>query len=177
MYGGCSANMAYLFSAGAVGASARTLSLPARQLTSSVLFSALEVGTGQVKTCHRNHRKRRDFIAFMNQLVPLYGDTELHVILDNLNIHKKNYRWQSRHKNVHFHYIQTNSPWLNQIEIWFSILSRRALKKRSFTSTGQVRDGIDRFVKVYNREAKPFKCKKKKVYQKPLKKSYADLCK
>jgi transposase len=111
-----------------------------------------------------------------NELMASSPDTELHVILDNLNSHKpKNDRWSSRHPDIHFHYTPTKVAWLNQIEIWFSILSRRGLKNRSFTSPRQLRDAIDRFLEAYNKEAQPFRWLKKRVYQKRLTKSYAYL--
>jgi transposase len=142
----------------------------------TTLFAALEVSTGQVKTGHFHRRRRREFLAFMNELVASYPDTELHVILDNLNTHKrKNDRWSSRHPNIHFHYTPTNASWLNQIEIWFSILSRRALKNRSFTSPRQLREVIDRFLKGYNEKAQPFRWAKKRVHQKRFTASYAYL--
>ncbi len=84
-----------------------------------------------------------------------------HVVLDNLNTHKpKCDRWLQRHPNVHFHFTPTYSSWLNQIECWFSILSRSALKGASFTAAVQVRDPIDRFVRVYNEDAVPFEWRK-----------------
>ena len=64
-----------------------------------------------------------------------YPDRELHVILDNLNTHKPRHdRWLARHLNVHFHFTPTHASWLNQVEIWFSILSSKALAVTSFTS-------------------------------------------
>ena len=58
---------------------------------------------------------------------------EIHVVLDNLNTHKpKEDRWLKRHANVHFHYTPTYSSWLNQVECWFSILSRQALQGGEF---------------------------------------------
>ena len=99
------------------------------------------------------------------------------VILDNLSTHKpKTDRWLSRHKNVHFHYTPTHASWLNQIEIWFSILSRRALKRVSFTSPQEVREAIDRFVEIHNKNAAPFAWRKRTVFPKSLKNTYADLC-
>jgi transposase len=63
----------------------------------------------------------------MNGIVAEHGDREIHVILDNLNTHKpKEDRWLKRHKNVPLHFTPTDSSWLNQIECWFSILSRGA---------------------------------------------------
>jgi transposase len=54
----------------------------------TTLFAALEVATGLAHTGHYRHRRRREFLDFMNQNVALYPDKELHVILDNLNTHK-----------------------------------------------------------------------------------------
>jgi transposase len=93
----------------------------------------------------------------MNGLVAAYPDLDLHVIVDNLNTHKpKHDRWRTRHPNVHFHYTPTHASWLNQIECWFSILSRQALQGASFTSVVQLRQAIDHFVASYNETATPF---------------------
>jgi transposase len=143
----------------------------------TTLFAALEVATGLAKAGHFSRRRRREFLLFMNEIVASYPDKEIHVILDNLNTHKpKNDRWLARHKNVHFHYTPTHATWLNQIEIWFSILARRALKGASFTSPRQVREAIDRFVEAHNIKAAPFEWRKTRVYPKGLRLKYADLC-
>lgn len=143
----------------------------------TTLFAALEVVTGLVKTGHYNRRRRTEFLDFMNKVVADYPDKEIHVILDNLRTHKpKRDMWLKRHKNVHFHYTPTYSSWINQVECWFSILSRSALKGASFISPQQVRKAIDDFVEVYNKRAAPFEWTKRKVYPKKLKKHYADLC-
>ena len=87
----------------------------------------------------------------MNDPVATHPGCQIHVILDNLNTHKpKQDRWLKAHPNVHLHYTPTYSSWLNQVECWFSILSRAALRGASFTSPRQLRDAIDRFVKVHN---------------------------
>jgi len=141
------------------------------------LFCALEVATGLVKTGHYKRRRRREFLDFMNELVAEYSDdTELHVVLDNLSTHKpKNDRWLARHLNVHFHYTPTHASWLNQVEIWFSKLSRAALKSASFTSPAQVRDAIDQFVKVHNENCQPLEWTKRDVRPKHHKPKYANL--
>lgn len=143
----------------------------------TTLFAALEVTTGLVRTGHYQRRRRTEFLDFMNRVVAEYPDKEIHVILDNLGTHKpKRDMWLKRNKNVHFHYTPTYSSWLNQVECWFSILSRNALKGASFTSPQQVRKAIDDFVEVYNENAAPFEWTKRDVYPKKLKKLYADLC-
>ena len=120
----------------------------------TTLFAALDVATGQVRTGHYRRRRRREFLDFMNELVAAHPDREIHVVLDNLNTHKpKDDRWLQRHSQVHFHFTPTYSSWFNQVECWFSILSRQALRGASFTSAQQLREAIDRFVAVYNRKA------------------------
>jgi len=143
----------------------------------TTLFAALDIVSGQVKTAHTKRRRRREFLTFMNELVALYPDKQVHVILDNLNTHKpKHDRWLSRHKRVQLHYTPTHASWLNEIEIWFSILSRQALKGASFTSARELRERIDQFVQAYNEQATPFEWKKTVVHQKHLKQYYSDLC-
>lgn len=142
----------------------------------TTLFAALNVITGQVKAGHYHRRRRREFLDFMNEVVAAYPGQELHIILDNLNTHKpKNDRWLARHKNVHFHFTPTHASWLNQIECWFSILSRQALRGASFTSPRQVREAIDEFIAAYNETAAPFAWTKAEVGQKQPKNKYADL--
>lgn len=137
----------------------------------TTLFAALEVATGQVRAGHFNRRRRREFLAFINEVVAAYPGKEVHVILDNLNTHKpKKDGWLSRHKNVHLHYTPTHASWLNQVEIWFSILSRSALKGASFTSPRQVRERIDRFIQAHNQNAAPFQWTKKVVHPVGLRK-------
>ena len=94
---------------------------------------------------------------------------ELHVILDNLNTHKKNQRWLKKHPTVHFHITPTRSSWLNQIETWFSILQGQSLNGASFTAIEQLQEYIDAFIAAYNETAEPFAWNKKKVYQRRFK--------
>ncbi len=142
----------------------------------TTLFAALQVATGWITADHYQRRRRREFLDFMNQLTDRYDGYEIHVILDNLNTHKPRHdRWLQRHKNVHFHYTPTYSSWLNQIEIWFSILSRRALQGASFTWPRQVRDAIDKFVQAYNRNATPFQWTKTTVTPRGLSHTYHNL--
>jgi transposase len=143
----------------------------------TTLFAALEVATGQIKAKHSKRRRRPDFLDFMNRVVADYPAQEIHVVLDNLRTHKpKRDRWSARHKNVHFHFTPTHASWLNQVEIWFSILSRGALKGASFTSVRQLREAIDAFIAAYNPTATPFHWRKAKVRPKALAQRITDLC-
>jgi transposase len=142
----------------------------------TTLFAALEITTGQVQTAHYRRRRRREFLEFMNDLVAAHPNREIHVVLDNLNTHKpKHDRWLQRHRNVHLHFTPTYSSWLNQVECWFSILSRQALRGASFTSPRQLRQAIDDFVEAYNDNAAPFEWKKAVVFPSAPKSKYSNL--
>jgi len=143
----------------------------------TTLFAALEVATGLVRVGHYLRRRRREFLDFMNQTVAHYPDRELHVILDNLNTHKpKHDRWLVKHPNVHFHYTPTHASWLNQVECWFSILWRQALRGLSTTSPRDVRKAIDAFTDAYSQNAHPFEWTKRVVHPGNLKHTYSQLC-
>jgi transposase len=142
----------------------------------TTLFAALNVSTGQVKAGHYHRRRRREFLDFMNEVVADYPQREIHVVLDNLSTHKpKRDRWRASHPQVHWHYTPTHASWLNQVEIWFSILTRQALRGASFTSPHQVREAIDRFLEAYNAQAAPFEWRKRVVHGVGLKRYYGDL--
>ena len=136
----------------------------------TTLFAALEVATGEVRTGHYNRRRRVEFLDFMYRIVAAYPGKSIHVVLDNLNTHKpRRDRWLARHKNVHFHFTPKYASWLNQVEIWFSIVSGSTLKGASFTSPKQLRDAINAFVTAYNQHTRPFNWTKSEVHQKQLK--------
>lgn len=138
----------------------------------TTLFAALDVHRGTVHGKHAQRRRRREFLAFMNEVVADYPGQELHVVLDNLNTHKpKHDRWLARHPDVHFHFTPTHASWLNQVETWFSILSRQALRGSSFRSPREVRDHIDAFIVAYNRDAQPFRWRATEVHPADLKRS------
>ena len=137
----------------------------------TTLFAALEVATGKVvRAIHKKRRRRIEFLEFMNELVAAYPDKELHVILDNLNTHKpKDDRWLKRHPNVHFHFTPTSASWLNQVEIWFSILHGQSLKDLSCTTVTALCEHTDAFIASYNETAEPFAWNKSEVHQKRIK--------
>ena len=60
--------------------------------------------TGKVTGAHKKRRRRKEFLAFMEEVVATYPKTRLKVILENLNTHKKNEEWLARHPLVTFHY-------------------------------------------------------------------------
>ena len=106
----------------------------------------------------------------MNDIVADHAGKDIHVVLDNLNTHKpKNDCWLKRHPHVQFHFTPTRASWLNQVEIWFSILEKKSLHGASFTSVKQLREHIDAFIDTYNENAEPFAWTKCKVHQRRVK--------
>lgn len=128
------------------------------------LFAALEVATGKIIAAHSKRRRRVEFLDFMNSVTAAFPDRKLHVILDNLNTHKKNEHWLKAHPNVQFHFTPTSASWLNQVEVWLQSLSGA-----SFTSLKQLQEHIDAYINAYNDKAEPFVWTKKKVRQRRFK--------
>ena len=76
----------------------------------TTLFAALEVATGKIIATHSKRRLRRvEFLDFMNSVTAAFPNRQLHVILDNLNTHKKNEDWLKAHPNVKFHFTRTSA--------------------------------------------------------------------
>jgi transposase len=141
----------------------------------ATLFAAFDVETGRVTGQHYKRRRRIEFLDFMNRIVAKNPGREIHVILDNLNTHKpKDDRWLKRHPDVHFHFTPTKASWLNQVEIWFSILAGKALSGASFGSVADLKAHIEAFIGNYNETARPFVWQKSQVHQKRLKPRFAD---
>jgi transposase len=64
--------------------------------------------------------------------------------------------WLEAHPRWHFHFTPTHASWLNQIELWFSILSRRLLRRGIFKSKDDLKAQLLAFIVRYNPLAKPF---------------------
>jgi transposase len=122
------------------------------------LIAALEIATGKVVAHIRNRRTSVNFLRFMNQVVRAYAHRELHVVVDNLNIHKNEAarRWLSRHSQVQFHYTPTHASWINLIECFFSILSKQGLAHSVQRSKQDLKELLTRFLSNYNHSCNPF---------------------
>jgi len=141
------------------------------------LFAALEVATGAVHTQTTQLKRRVEFLEFMDRVMAeVPAEKEVHVVLDNYCIHKKNEVWLERHPNVFFHFTPTSASWLNQIEIWFGILSRKALRGANLRSIEELRQAIEAFVTAYSAKAKPFVWRKREVKGSQLRNTIVNLC-
>lgn len=140
------------------------------------LFAALNIVTGSIRTQITDLKRRVEFLEFMDQVVAgIPAEREIHVILDNFCIHKKNDAWLARHSDVHFHFTPTSASWLIQVEIWFGIMSGKALRGASFNNTEDLRKAIEEFVAVYNQKAHPFVWRKREVKGSQLKDTIVNL--
>ena len=122
------------------------------------MIAALEIATGKVVAHVRNRRTSVNFLRFMNEVLRAYPGRELHVVVDNLNIHKNAAarQWLGRHPQVQFHYTPTHASWVNLIECFFSILSRQGLAHSVQHSKQELKKLLNRFIASYNETCNPF---------------------
>ena len=121
------------------------------------LRAALEMATGKVLG-EVKRRPSLNFLRFMNQVAGHFPERELHVILDNLHIHKSAVaqRWRQRHPQVHFHHTPTHAAWINWAECFFSILTRRGLPQSVHRSRRELKEYLLEFIDHYKQTCAPF---------------------
>lgn len=126
----------------------------------TTLFAALDIASGQVLTqCKARHR-HQEFLQFLNHIdenVP--EDLDIHLVVDNYATHKHErvWRWLAARPRYHVHYTPTYSSWLNQVEIWFNIITQRAIRRGTFRSVKELIAKIENFVAHYNAKSKAFR--------------------
>ena len=125
----------------------------------TTLFAAFDIATGKVITqCKKRHR-HQEFLQFLRHIdtnVP--SEFDLHIVMDNYATHKhQDVRlWFAKHPRFHIHFTPTYSSWLNQVETWFSIITRKVIRRGSFNNVKQLITKIEEFVKAYNEHSSPF---------------------
>ena len=125
----------------------------------TTLFAALNIASGTVLTQCKPRHRHQEFLQFLNHLdanVPPHLD--IHLIVDNYSTHKhaKVKRWLAARPRYQIHFTPTYASWLNQVEIWFNIVTQKAIRRGSFRSVKELVDAITRFEKGYNPSAHPF---------------------
>jgi len=126
------------------------------------LYAAFNTKTGEVlgKTAERH--TSAEFVAFLTDIVVNQPrGKEIHVIADNLSAHKTKRvdEFLSAHANVHLHFTPTYSSWLNQVELWFAKIERDVIARGVFSSVPDLKRKLMRYIRQYNKEAKPVKWK------------------
>ena len=122
------------------------------------LLAAREIATGKVMAHVKQRRTSVNFLRFMDDVAAAFPDRDLHVVLDNLNLHKNDaaQRWLERHPRVHFHPTPTHASWVNLVECFFSILSKRGLAQSVHHWKQQLKDFLPKFLAHYNDSCQPF---------------------
>lgn len=124
------------------------------------LYAAFKVHEGKVFGKTEERHTHVKFLGFVKEVYARWGrrGKDLHFVLDNFATHKVEAvtEWVKNHPSVHLHFTPTHASWLNQIELWFSILSRQMLSKRSFKSRTDLAEQLLAFIQEYNKTCKPF---------------------
>ncbi len=119
------------------------------------LIASFNVVTGQIiSEIMEGKNDSEAFIKFLKQLMMVHPTGKIYLILDNGTTHcsndTKNF-FKANERLVPF-FTPTHASWLNQIEIWFSVMSRHALRKVSFSSLDELRKRIESYIELHNRE-------------------------
>jgi hypothetical protein len=124
----------------------------------TTLFAALEVATGAVThRCYDRHGKA-EFLDFLKRVAKAYPRRRLHIVLDNYHTHKHDdiARWLAKHPRITLHSTPTSGSWLNLVEVFFSIITRQAIRRGSFDSVTELITAIRTFIDGYNERCQPF---------------------
>jgi transposase len=122
------------------------------------LFAALNVTTGEVFGECKANRNGANFLTFLKKAVKPHAGKEIHIVLDNLSTHTtpEVKEWLAKNPHVHFHFTPVGSSWLNQIEIWFGIITRQSIRRGTFASVNVLVKQIRDYINSWNENPKPF---------------------
>ena len=124
----------------------------------TTLFAALEVATGRVTdACYERHR-HEEFLHFLKKVARTYPRRKLHVVVDNYGTHKHPdvEAWLLKHPRITLHFTPTSGSWLNLVEVFFSIITRQAIRRGTFVSVKDLVAAIRRFIDGWNDRCHPF---------------------
>ena len=122
------------------------------------LFAALEVATGKITgRCFDRHR-HTEFLAFLKLVARTYPRRDLHVVLDNYGTHKHPAvrDWLTKHPRIRLHFTPTSASWMNQVETFFGLLTRQAIRRGSHRSVPDLIAAIHRYIDAWNTDCQPF---------------------
>jgi transposase len=107
--------------------------------------------------CYERHGKA-EFLDFLKRVARAYPRRELHIVLDNYHTHKHDEinQWLAKHPRITLHFTPTSGSWLNLVEVFFSIITRQAIRHGSFDSVKDLIAAIRAFIDGYNERCQPF---------------------
>jgi transposase len=123
------------------------------------LFAALNVKAGTVIGACKERHRAVEFRAFLDQVeAAVPADLDVHLVLDNAATHKTKlvHDWLLKRPRWHLHFTPTSASWLNLVEVWFALLTRRRLQRGVFTSTADLEAAIQTYIDQTNDNPKPF---------------------
>ncbi|MFE7750655.1 IS630 family transposase [Streptomyces sp. NPDC057428] len=131
-----------------------------RRHGTACLLAALDVRTGEVLTEVIARNDAVTFTAFLDQLdSAIAPGQDIHIVLDNGSSHtaKHTKKWLAAHPRWTVHWTPPHASWLNQIELYFSAMTRRVLRHGDFSSRDDLIDKLETYVIGRNETAKPYK--------------------
>jgi transposase len=122
------------------------------------LYAALEVATGRVLGECRPRHRHQEFLRFLRRIDREFPAGDLHLVLDNSSTHStpEVKAWLEAHPRVGFHFTPKGASWMNLVEAWFSILTRKQVRRGSYASVADLVAAIRAFIAAYNRNPTPF---------------------
>jgi putative transposase len=130
----------------------RRLTATYKRHGTTCLLAALSIATGTIEARCLDRTTHQEFLAFLKHLYRKHPGRELHIILDNLSVHKHAavLAWAERRRRLHLHFTPTYASWLNQIEIWFRILTKAVIRDGVWRSKAQLVAQIMAYIEDYN---------------------------
>jgi len=136
-----------------------------KRMGALALLAGLDVRTGKVCASTPPTTGIAPFMALMDQIMsqePYRSASRVFVIVDNGSDHRGKAavkRLRDRHPNCILIHTPVHASWLNQVEIFFSIIQRKVVSPNDFADTQQLADTLLAFIDRYNATATPFKWK------------------
>jgi len=125
----------------------------------TTLFAALNLATGEVLTACKKRHRHQEYLSFLKRVdASVPTEMDVHLVVDNYATHKHPAvkRWLAARPRYHVHFTPTSASWLNQVEIWFNLITQRAIRRGTFKSVKELVARIEQFVQQYNTRCRPF---------------------
>ncbi len=122
------------------------------------LYAALEVANGKITGELAPRHTGADFLRFLQTLARRYRRRELHIVLDNSSTHSVPavQEFLAAHPEIHFHFTPTGASWMNMVEAWFGILTKKSIRRGSFQSVAALMKHIRAYIAHWNEHPTPF---------------------
>jgi hypothetical protein len=125
------------------------------------LFAAFDTRSGAVTAILRRRKRQVEFIELLEKIDRATPTTitAIHLVCDNVSIHhgKLVRAWLEKHPRFQMHFTPVHCSWMNQVEQWFSILTRKRLRAPNFADVAQLEAAVTQFVDEWNERAEPFR--------------------